>query len=77
MRWIRKAVDDCLRHFEADRISAQIDYNHAEIAEAEAAGDMESKARLLDMNRDLNEVLRSLGRQRHDTSLLASAGGHR
>ena len=75
--WISKAVDDFLRHFQADRLKEQMDFNHSEIAEAEAAGDMESKARLLDANRQLNEALKSLGRQRHDTSLFSSAGGHR
>jgi hypothetical protein len=70
-------VDQCLLALEADRIKAEIDYNHAEIAEAEAAGDMEAKARLLEINRNLYEALRSLGRRRHDGSLLASAGGHR
>ena len=76
-RRVRIGVDQCLLALEADRIKAEIDYNHAEIAEAEAAGDMEAKARLLEINRNLYEALRSLGRRRHDGSLLASAGGHR
>jgi DNA primase len=76
-RWIQKAVDDCLRHFEADRIKAQIEYNRAEIVEAQAVGDRESKARLTETNRNLLEALRSLDRQREETSLLAPAGGHR
>ena len=74
---VRKGVDQCLLALEADRVKAQIDYIHAEIIEAEAAGDADAKARLLDTNRNLYEALKSLGRRRQDSSLLASAGGHR
>jgi DNA primase len=76
-RRVRIGVDQCLLALEAERVKEQIEYNHSEIVEAEAAGDLESKARLLDINRNLNEALRSLGRRREDTSLLSSAGGHR
>jgi DNA primase len=74
---VRTGVDQCLLALEADRLKEQIEFNHSEIVEAEAAGDLASKARLLDINRNLNEALRSLGRRREDTSLLSSAGGHR
>jgi hypothetical protein len=74
---VRKGVDQCLLALEADRLKVQIDYIHAEIIEAEAAGDTEAKARLLETNRNLYEALKSLGRRRQDSSLLASAGGHR
>ncbi len=74
---VRIGVDQCLLALEADRLKAQIDYVHAEIIEAEAAGDTEAKARLLETNRTLYEALKSLGRRRQDSSLLASAGGHR
>ena len=70
-------VDQCLLALEADRLKAQMEYISAEIIEAESAGDAESKARLLETNRNLYEALKSLGRRRQDTSLLASAGGHR
>jgi DNA primase len=74
---VRIGVDQCLLALEADRLKAQLDYVSTEIIEAEAAGDNDTKARLLDTNRNLNEALKSLGRRRHDTSLLSSAGGHR
>jgi DNA primase len=74
---VRIGVDQCLLALEADRLKAQMDYVSTEITEAEAAGDSESKARLLETNRNLYEALKSLGRRREDTSLLASAGGHR
>jgi hypothetical protein len=70
-------VDQCLLALEADRIKAQMDYISTEIIEAEASGDNEAKARLLETNRNLYEALKSLGRRRQETSLLASAGGHR
>ena len=70
-------MDQCLLALEADRLKAQIEYISAEITEAEAAGDSVAKAQLLETNRSLYEALKSLGRRRHDTSLLASAGGHR
>ena len=74
---VRIGVDQCLLALEADRLKEQIEFNRSEIVDAETAGDLESKARLLETNRNLNEALRSLGRRREDTSLLSSAGGHR
>jgi DNA primase len=70
-------VDQCLLALEADRIKAQMEYISTEIIEAEASGDSEAKARLLETNRNLYDALRSLGRRQHDTSILSSAGGHR
>jgi DNA primase len=74
---VRIGVDQCLLALEADRLKAQLEFNSTEIVEAEAAGDNETKARLLETNRNLYEALKSLGRRREETSLLASAGGHR
>ena len=74
---VRIGVDQCLLALEADRLKEQMEYVSIEIIEAEAAGDTEAKARLLATNRSLYEALKSLGRRRQDTSLLASAGGHR
>jgi DNA primase len=74
---VRIGVDQCLLALEADRLKAQLDFISTEIVEAEAAGDNEAKARLLETNRNLYEALKSLGRRREETSLLASAGGHR
>jgi DNA primase len=70
-------VDQCLLALEADRIKAQMEYISTEIIEAEASGDSEARARLLEVNRNLYDALRSLGRRQHDTSILSSAGGHR
>ena len=74
---VRIGVDQCLLALEADRLKAQMEFVSTEIVEAEAAGDAETKARLLETNRNLYEALKSLGRRRQETSLLASAGGHR
>jgi len=74
---VRIGVDQCLLALEADRLKAQMEYVSTEITESEAAGDSEAKARLLETNRNLYEALKSLGRRRQETSLLASAGGHR
>jgi DNA primase catalytic core len=74
---VRIGVDQCLLALEADRLKEQMEYVSIEIIEAEAAGDTEAKARLLATNRSLYEAQKSLGRRRQDTSLLASAGGHR
>jgi DNA primase len=74
---VRIGVDQCLLALEADRVEEEIRFNASEIAEAHAAGDSQAEARLLETQRSLNDALRSLGRRRHDTSLLSSAGGHR
>ena len=74
---VRIGVDQCLLALEADRLKEQMEYVSIEIIEAEAAGDTEAKARLLEINRNLYEAQKSLGRRRQDTSLLTSAGGHR
>jgi len=74
---VRIGVDQCLLALEADRLKEQIEFNRSEIVDAGDGRDLESKARLLETNRNLNEALRSLGRRREDTSLLSSAGGHR
>ncbi len=74
---VRIGVDQCLLALEADRLKLQIEYVATELVEAEAVGDKESKARLQETNRNLYEALKSLGRRRQETSILASAGGHR
>jgi hypothetical protein len=74
---VRIGVDQCLLALEADRLKEQMEYVSIEIIEAEAAGDTEAKARLLETNRSLYEAQKSLGRRRQDTSILTSAGGHR
>ena len=76
-RRVAVGVDQCLLALEADRLEEEIRFNAGEIAEAHAAGDSLEEARLLETQRNLNDGLRSLGRRRHDSSLLSSAGGHR
>ena len=70
-------VDQCLLALEADRLEDEIRFNAGQLAEAHAAADTPAVARLLEIQRNLNEARRSLDRRRQDTSLLASAGGHR
>jgi DNA primase len=70
-------VDQCLLALEADRLEEEIRYNAGELNEAQAAGDPKGVARLLELQRNLNEARRSLDRRRQETSNLASAGGHR
>jgi hypothetical protein len=78
-------VDQCLLALEADRLEDEIRFNAGELAEAHAAADTPAVARLLEIQRNLNEARRSLDRRRQDTSLLASSapalpgrsGGHR
>jgi DNA primase len=74
---IRIGVDQCLFALEADRLRFELEYTHTEITEAEAAGDREARARLLEANRNLKEALRSLDRRWQETSIFASPGGHR
>ena len=74
---VRIGVDQCLLALEADRLEEEIRFNAGEIVEAQAAADSQAVARLLELQRNLNEARRSLDRRRQDTSLLASAGGHR
>jgi DNA primase len=74
---VRIGVDQCLLALEADRLEEEIRFNASELTEAHAAADSQAVARLLELQRNLNEARRSLDRRRQDTSLLASAGGHR
>ena len=74
---VRIGVDQCLLALEADRLEDEIRFNAGELNEAHAAGDTQAEARLLELQRNLNEARRSLDRRKQDTSLLASAGGHR
>jgi DNA primase len=74
---VRIGVDQCLLALEADRLEEEIRFNAGELVEAQAAADSQAVARLLELQRNLNEARRSLDRRRQDTSLLASAGGHR
>jgi DNA primase len=74
---VRIGVDQCLLALEADRLEEEIRFNAGELTEAQAAADTQAVAHLLDLQRNLNEARRSLDRRRQDTSLLASAGGHR
>jgi DNA primase len=74
---VRIGVDQCLLALEADRLEEEIRFNASELVEAQAAPDPQAVARLLELQRNLNEARRSLDRRRQDTSLLASAGGHR
>jgi DNA primase len=66
-------VDQCLLALEADRLEDEIRFNAGELAEAHAAADAPAAARLLEIQRNLNEARRSLDRRRQDTSLLASS----
>lgn len=70
-------VDQCLLALEADRLEEEIRFNGGELVEAQAASDSDAVARLQETQRHLFEARRSLDRRRQDTSLLASAGGHR
>jgi DNA primase catalytic core len=74
---VRIGVDQCLLALEADRLEDEIRFNAGELVEAQAAADAQAVARLLELQRNLNEARRSLDRRKQDTSLLASAGGHR
>jgi DNA primase len=74
---VRIGVDQCLLALEADRLEDEIRFNAGELNEAHAAGDSQSEARLLEVQRNLNEARRSLDRRKQETSLLASTGGHR
>ena len=74
---VRIGVDQCLLALEADRLEDEIRFNAGELVEAQAAADAQAVARLLELQRNLNETRRSLDRRKQDTSLLASAGGHR
>jgi hypothetical protein len=74
---VRNGVDQCLLALEADRIRAELEFIRNEIVEAEAVGDRETWARLLEANRQFKEALRSLGRRREAVSNLTPAGGHR
>ncbi len=74
---VRIGVDQCLLALEADGLEEEIRFNAGELVEAQAAADARAVARLLELQRHLNEARRSLDRRRQDTSLLASAGGHR
>jgi DNA primase len=74
---VRIGVDQCLLALEADRLEEEIRFNASELVEAQSAADPQAVARLLEVQRNLNEARRSLDRRRQDTSLLASAGGHR
>ncbi len=74
---VRIGVDQCLLALEADRLEDEIRFNAGELNEAHAAGDSQAEARLLEVQRNLNEARRSLDRRKQDTSLLASTGGHR
>jgi DNA primase len=74
---VRIGVDQCLLALEADRLEEEVRFNAGELVEAQAAADSGAVARLLELQRHLNEARRSLDRRRQDTSLLTSAGGHR
>jgi hypothetical protein len=74
---VRIGVDQCLLALEADRLEEEIRFNAGELVEAQSAADAQAVARLLEVQRNLNEARRSLDRRKQDTSLLASAGGHR
>jgi hypothetical protein len=74
---VRIGVDQCLLALEADRLEEEVRFNASELTEAQAAADPQAVTRLLELQRNLNEARRSLDRRRQDTSLLASAGGHR
>ena len=74
---VRIGVDQCLLALEADRLEEEIRFNGSELVEAQAAADSPAVARLQETQRNLFEARRSLDRRRQDTSLLASAGGHR
>ncbi len=74
---VRIGVDQCLLALEADRLEEEIRFNAGELVEAQAASDAQAVARLLELQRNLNEARRSLDRRRQDSSLMASAGGHR
>jgi DNA primase len=71
---VRIGVDQCLLALEADRLEEEIRFNAGELVEAQAASDAPELARLLEVQRTLNEARRSLDRRRQDASLMASSG---
>jgi DNA primase len=73
----RVGVDQCLLALEADRLEEEIRFNAGELVEAQAAGDSQAVSALQETQRNLFEARWSLDRRKQDTSLLASAGGHR
>ncbi|HEX9045368.1 MAG TPA: toprim domain-containing protein, partial [Candidatus Limnocylindrales bacterium] len=68
---IAYAVENCLLSLEADRIEERSEFNQAEQAEAERAGDRAAIERLLAQEREINEERRSLDRRREQARLLA------
>jgi DNA primase len=74
---VRIGVDQCLLALEAEGLEEELAFNSSSQVEAEAAGDTQEVHRLAALHRDLLEARRSLDRRKQDTSLLASAGGHR
>jgi DNA primase len=74
---VRIGVDQCLLALEGDRLEEEIRFNASELTEAKAVGDSGAVTQLQETQRNLFEARRSLDRRRQDTSLLASAGGHR
>jgi DNA primase len=82
---VRIGVDQCLLAMEAERLEDEVRFNSGELTEAQAASDSAEVARLLELQRTLNEARRSLDRRWQDASLMASSapagpgrpGGHR
>ena len=74
---VRNGVDQCLLSLEAGRLEDEIDFNAAELVEAQAAGDRQAVARLLELQRNLTQAQGLLHRRREAVSNLTSAGGHR
>ena len=74
---VRNGVDQCLLSLKRDRLTEAIDFNSAELTEAQVDGDRDLVAELLAVQRNLNEARNSLDRRREAVSNLTTAGGHR
>jgi len=68
---LEQAFDQCLLRLEKRRLADLFDYRRAELAEAEADGDLVARERLRDEIRRLNDERAALDRRLDETTLLA------
>ena len=66
-----QAVDQCLLRLERARIDERVDHLRAELAEAEARGDVEARKALLEQTRRYEIERADIDRRAHDGSLLS------
>jgi DNA primase len=68
-----QAVDQCLLRLERARIDEQVDHLRAELADAEARGDAETRRSLLEATRSRETERADIDRRLYDRSLLSRA----